>query len=106
MRALKDRSLPAIRDNRNRWRIDQDELDRWSTARAVTGRPLTVDMTADTSGHVANSAEIAALRAENGQLRERLDELRQDRDAWREQAQRLASKANPRGFIAWLLRRS
>lgn len=39
--------------------------------------------------------EAAELRVENRLLRERLDELREDRDAWRSQAERLASEPRP-----------
>jgi len=39
--------------------------------------------------------EAAELRVENRMLRERLDELREDRDRWREQAERLAEAGRP-----------
>jgi hypothetical protein len=48
--------------------------------------------------------ETAELRVENRMLRERLDELRSDRDAWREQAERL-SESRPIGIIGRILGR-
>lgn len=39
--------------------------------------------------------EAAELRVENRMLRERLDELRDDRDRWRDQAERLAQAGKP-----------
>ena len=38
MRALKSKTLPAIRDNENRWQIDPDALDRWAGQRPDTDR--------------------------------------------------------------------
>lgn len=102
MRALKEGSLQAIRDNRNRWQIDPIELDRWRGERPDSDRLVTPVIDMDTSGQVADTVQIAALQAENGQLRERLDELRQDRDAWRGQAEKLASEPQPVGFFARL----
>ena len=86
MRAIKSHELKAVRDNKNHWKIDPDELDRWSasTVRTVEAtHPLhTLKDSAETLAHVA------ALEVENGQLRERLSETKEDRDAWREMAQR------------------
>lgn len=39
--------------------------------------------------------EAAELRVENRMLRERLDELREERDRWRDQAERLAKTGKP-----------
>lgn len=48
----------------------------------------------------------AELRVEVRMLRERLDEVREDRDRWRDQAERLASEPRPVvGFLARLFRR-
>lgn len=93
MRALKASELHAVRDNRNRWQIDPADLDRWSANRPDADRPVT----ADTPGQRpvnSDSLELAGLRAENVQLRERLDELRTDRDAWRQ----LATQPKPSFF--------
>lgn len=60
MRAIKSHELSAIRDNKNHWKIDPAELDRWS------------------------ASTVRTVEAENDQLRERLSEIKEDRDAWRE----------------------
>ena len=86
MRAINSNEIKAVRDNRNHWKIDPDELDRWrsSTVRTVeVAHPLhTPKDSPETLAHVA------ALEAENSQLRERLSEIKEDRNAWREMAQR------------------
>jgi len=91
MRALASKSLKATRNNRNRWQIELADLDAWAA-----GRPMSATSDRTVSDHDRDQvAEMARLEAENGQLRERLDELREDRDAWRTQAERLASEARP-----------
>lgn len=86
MRAIKRHELKAIRNNKNHWKIDSDELDRWS---ASTVRTVEVAHPVHTpSDNAETLAHVASLEAENGQLRERLLEVKEDRDAWRELAQR------------------
>lgn len=99
MRALASKSLKANRDNRNRWQIELADLEEWAADRPMSAnRDRTVS--ANMSDHDRDQiAEMARLEAENGQLRERLDELREDRDAWRQQAELLASKSRPIGII-------
>ena len=93
MRAIKDQSLLAKRDNRNHWCIDPNDLSRWrpSTVRTVevahslhppTDTPETL-------------VKLASFETENSQLRERLLEAQADRDAWREMAQKR------RGWWPW-----
>lgn len=89
MRALKNGNLLGIHGNRNRWQIDPDELDRWVTDRAVSDRPVT-------SHTDPVSLRAVGLEVENAHLRERLDDLRADRDAWRAQAEKLAELSETR----------
>jgi len=90
MRALASKALKASRDNRNRWQIELADLEEWAAGRPMSG---TSDRTV--SDHDRDQvAEMARLEAENGQLRERLGELREDRDAWRE----IASRPQPSLF--------
>ena len=86
MRAIKRHEIKAIRDNRNHWKIDPDELDRWS---ASTVRTVEVAHPAHTPEDSAETlAHVASLEAENSQLRERISEIKEDRNAWREMALR------------------
>lgn len=51
--------------------------------------------------------EAAELRVENRMLRERLDELRDERDRWRDQAERLSESGKPvTGILARIFGRS
>lgn len=89
MRAIKDQFLMAKRDNRNHWRIDPEDLNRWNTSTVRTvedAHPMHTQ-----SDSVETFVKVAALEAENDQLRERLLEARADRDAWREMAQKRRS---------------
>jgi excisionase family DNA binding protein len=102
-RALADRSLPGIRDNLDRWRIDADAVDDWAARRSApigvaSGHAMAGDAPAQPDAH---AAELAGLRAERDGLRaqleterserereraaaaERLAEVAADRDAWR-----------------------
>jgi len=89
MRAIKANELKAVRDNRNHWRIEPDELDKWRlhTVRTVEfAHPVhTLSDTPETL------VKVAALEAENSQLRERLLDVQEDRNAWKQQATALLS---------------
>jgi hypothetical protein len=95
MRAISSKTLKATRDNRNRWQIELADLEVWAADRPVTA---TSDRSTPEhmSGHNRDQvADMARLEAENGQLRARLDEIREDRDAWRAQAERLSETGKP-----------
>ena len=99
MRAISSKSLKATRDNRNRWQIDLADLEAWAADRPVSpnsDRPVSEGMSDHDREQVA---KMARLETENAQLRERMNELREDRDAWREQAERLASESRSIGII-------
>ncbi|WP_288960541.1 helix-turn-helix domain-containing protein [uncultured Sulfitobacter sp.] len=99
MRALASKSLKASRDNRNRWQIELADLEEWAADRPMSvtnDRPVFENMSDHDRDQIA---EMARLEAENGQLRERLADTQADRDAWRAQAERLASEARPVGFL-------
>jgi excisionase family DNA binding protein len=58
MKALKNHDLKAVRDNRNRWQIDSEELTRWCDASTVSVTDATV------SRDSSPASEIAVLRSE------------------------------------------
>lgn len=86
MRALANKSLFAQRDNKNRWQISPDDLERWVGSRS------------EASGHVRTvteqcpdlTEELASSKTEVRLLREQLDDTKADRDAWRSQAEALS----------------
>lgn len=97
MRALASKSLFAQRDNKNRWQISPDDLEKW-----VASRPDTLAHVRPESGHVLDlSGELAASRTEAKLLREQLDDTKADRDAWRSQAEALSRTIGGRRTGFW-----
>ena len=104
MKAIKTGRVSAEKSYNGEWRIEPVELFRvWPPVNEVQ-HPLQDGFTgSDTHG----------LQAENRLLREQVAELREERNAWREQAQRLAltdQRAHPqlthqRGFWSRLFSR-
>lgn len=87
MRALASRTLPAQRDNKNRWLIKRSDLDTWSANRPDQDRAISptvrsvsenaLDMSADLA---AIKSDLAASRAEVAGLRDRLSDTQAERD--------------------------
>ncbi len=101
-RALKDGELRGTRKNNGHWSIDQKDLEEWMgsvTMRAPAEQDPTPDAPAD------DLAKIAGLEVEVREVRAQLAEAKSDRDAWREQAQKLASESRPAGLFARLFGR-
>lgn len=93
MRALKSLELPAIRDNRNRWQIARKDLEAW--------RSHSVHRQQDShTSHTPEALELAAAKAEIGQLRERLAALDTEAERWRVMAEKLATR--PRRWWPWV----
>lgn len=93
MNAIKDSSLLAFRDNRNRWQIPVEELSKWMSERsdiATVGVDSSLPSRAE-----ENLIRIAVLEAELKNKDQRISDLEHDRDSWKEQAQSLA-KRRPR----------
>lgn len=87
MKALKNKELYAVRNNKNRWQIDSADLDEWSQRNIEETVRVTDSATIEDS---EKTAKISALSAEVSVLRERIDDLKEDRDSWRELALRPA----------------
>lgn len=100
MNAIKDGSLIAFRDNRNRWQIKAEHLSNWMAERTgiATVRTATLD-TPSPQPPNENAIRLAVLEAELKGKDQRIsdlerdrDQLERDRDSWREQAQELARR--------------
>lgn len=83
MRALASKSLPALRDNKNRWQISREALEAWAADRP--NQPHSVQdnirpVVADSAELVEARTKIAALSVENAGLRDRLSDTQADRD--------------------------
>lgn len=81
MRALKDGSLRAHRDNAGRWRIEKDALEDWSSLRQTDERTA-VDMTEVMHPDTELVMSIARLEATVEGLRNQLDQTLAERDRW------------------------
>lgn len=96
MNAIKDGSLSAFRDNRNRWQINPVELSKWLSFRTanITDTIVNFDSQKPTSID-ENIIRIAMLEAELKGKDQRIADLEHDRDDWKAQAQELARRDIP-----------
>ena len=103
MRAIKVQELQAIRDNRNHWQIAPDALDRWrtSTVRTPDAAHTHQDSPETLAKLAAETARADGAEALLSREREALDEMRADRDAWKQQATALLT-APPRRRWWWI----
>lgn len=106
MRALASGELPAIRDNRGRWKIDLGALDLWAGQRPVTDRTEASPEAEQARPWPDTAIRLAAAETRAEMLAAQLDELRADRDAWRAQAEKLAASRPSWPFFAQIFRRS
>ena len=86
MRALENKSLNGVRDNRNRWKIPVRDIDEWSKKRPVKDRtgPDT-DHSQDTLKRlVAAETRVEMLTAQLEDVRKERDRATADADAQRE----------------------
>jgi len=94
MRAIEALDLKAIRDNRNHWKIDPQDLDRWADAQcAPSGHAHPILPTSDLE------VKLAIAETQRDAARDQLAEAQKDRDRWREMAEKLAEK--PRRSWWW-----
>ena len=96
MKAIKEHDLKAVRDNRNRWRIKPQDLEKWMEDRPVSDATLTVtdaSLALDSrAGEGDTSVKLAAAEEKILGLEARLSDTQADRDAWRAQAELLATR--------------
>ena len=82
MRAIEAQELGAFRDNRNRWQITRQELDKWASAQwAPSGQCLSDAQSCPPAAHLSAQTiegdpahELAAARLTIAQLEARLEE--------------------------------
>lgn len=113
MRALERHDLRGIRDNNGRWRIAADAVDDWASLRRTSDRQspdMTNSQTLVTPSDTPETlTKLAVAEAAIKGLEARLVDTKSDRDAWRAQAERLASSHRETrpdvGIFGRLLRR-
>lgn len=97
MRAIDRHELKAVRDNRNHWKINLKDLDRWADAQcAPSEHAHPVFPTLPTSDL---PSKLAVAEAQRDAAREQLISAQEDRDRWRAMAENLAGK--PRRSWWW-----
>lgn len=90
MRAIESQDLKAIRDNRNHWKIERQDLDRWADAHREPNENDRLNLL--TMPTVDLKAKLAVAEAQRDAAREQLAGVQEDRDRWREMAEKLADK--------------
>jgi hypothetical protein len=109
-RAIRSGRLSATRNEHGEFRIDEAELARVfapeTRSRTETvGCRDTADQTDLTSRNAALETEVRMLREKGELMREMLNKIEADRDAWKGQAERLAL-APPQRRSWWPWKRS
>ena len=94
MRAIEGHELLAMRDNRNHWKINPEELDRWASTQCAPSRHVHSEMhTLPTYQDSPETlAKLAAETARADAAERARDQAEADRDAWRRQAERIIER--------------
>ena len=82
MNAINDKTLIALRDNRNRWQITADNLSKWMAKRAdnISDKPDNFDSELAPRSD-ENAMRVAVLQVELKAKDQRILDLEQERDA-------------------------
>jgi hypothetical protein len=106
LRAIKSGKVSGTKDENGEWHIEPAELHRvYPPVASIAAQPG--DAPGDAVS-VATAQQRAALAEERlAELKATLEDMRCDRDAWRDQAQRLAlPKVTPERMSLWRWLRS
>jgi hypothetical protein len=113
LRAIKSGKISAAKDEHGEWQIDPAELHRVYPPVAEAPERTGAQQRHATSGEAEAAArveaQIALLNALTALMKDQLDDVRKDRDAWRSQAegnQRLLTVAQRRGVLSRLFRKA
>lgn len=108
MRALASKTLPASRDNQNRWQISRIALEAWAgdrPDRSDTVQDNVRTVVADSAELIEARTKIATLTAENEGLRHRLDDTQRERDRLAGLLEKALEARPAPGFLARLFGR-
>lgn len=93
IRAIQKSEIEGLRDNRNHWQVNEKSLQSWCDARDARDAH-TVHAQEDAHQPAQPDPQVigrmSELETENRMLYRQLDDIKQDRDAWKDQAQRLS----------------
>jgi excisionase family DNA binding protein len=110
IRAIKNNSLNAIRDNKNNWKISKDSLDLWWSAHSAhtVHEPMTAHDESPTEAIVELKQMLAVEVARTAAAERARDQAEADRDQWREMSKKLQTlleNAQNKGFWGRVWRR-
>ena len=97
MRAIESHELKAVRDNRNHWKIDPQDLDRWADVQGMPSEHAHIILPTVPTSDL--EVKLAVAEAQRDAARDQLAGVKKDRDKWREMAEKLADK--PRRSWWW-----
>ena len=102
LRAIKAGKVSATRNEHDQWLIDPAELHRvYPPAGAGNGKVKGAGNDAHQANLTESNQRAAVAELEVNLLRGTVEDLRRDRDSWREQAQRLALPAPATARPKW-----
>jgi hypothetical protein len=105
LRAIKAHRISAGKTDTGDWQIDPAELHRVFPPERAAEQAVERGATAPEHHETALQAQIDGLRQVSELLRAQLDDVRADRDAWRDQAQAgqrlLAPPERPPRRVPW-----
>jgi hypothetical protein len=99
IKAIRKGTISAAKDESGEWRIAPAELFRvYPPVSQVDDTHPATESASDTAGL---RREIEVLRERLAEKDEQIDDLREDRDRWREQATRLLPAPQPAARPSW-----
>jgi hypothetical protein len=96
--------LVATKNNRGHIGIEQPDLDDWMSRRTERAASPVPEPAPQAVTRHEDAERIAGLEVRVEMLSVQVDDIKADRDRWREQAETLASHSQ-RGIIARIFRR-
>ena len=101
MRAIESHDLHAVRNNKNQWKIDPSDLDKWASAQCAPNDHAHEEATTlPTITPNENAVDLAVAKAQISHLQERLNAAEADRDRWQAMAEKLADQPR-RSWWPW-----
>ena len=93
-KALKNGTISAEKGENGAFKIDPSELHRVFPANSIKEHPQAVENT--TKEHLETAVKVAQLEVRLEAAEKRADDLEQDRDSWRNQANSLLMDKRPK----------
>jgi excisionase family DNA binding protein len=93
MRAIDSYALKAVRNNKNQWKIDPSDLEKWASAQCAPSEHAHTEVPLlPTSAPTDSAVDLAVAQAQIDHLQKRLNAAEADRDRWQAMAEKLADR--------------